>query len=127
MNHQRQKAVVVGEQRLYLRLQDVRWFRIAPFDGVQIPSAEAFGSFEAYDYSRDGFSFWALEKPTSELIVVELEYRKRRNYHEARVMHLTQADREGITWHLVGCRFSQRLEPISLDKTDPTSPPATTD
>lgn len=121
LNHRRSEAVVIGEQRLYDRLPGPRQFRLAPFDGATMPAADEFRSFEAYDYSRDGFSYWSPEQPTTELLVIELQYRGRSNYHEARILHLSEARREGVTWHLVGCRFARRLDPATCSVPDDAS------
>lgn len=112
LNHRRNEAVVIGEQRLYDRLPGPRTFRLAPFDGIELPALTAFQSFEGYDYSRDGFSFWSPVRPTTDHLVMELQYRGRAHYHEATILHLTEAQRDGGTWHLVGCRFARRLEGI---------------
>ena len=110
LNHQRQESVAFGEQRLYERLHGLRQFRLAPFDGVTVPTVEDLHAVEGYDYSRDGFSYWSLEKPATEFVVIELCYHNRANYHEAKIVHHTQAAREGATWHLVGCQFTKRIE-----------------
>ena len=124
LNHNRPDGVAFGEQRLYERVHGSRQFRLAQFNGVTLPTVEDFRSFEGYDYSRDGFSYWSLEKPAAELVVIELSYRNRANYHEARIMHHTQATREGLTWHLVGCRFTKRIELAVTVSSEPAVSPA---
>ncbi len=51
-----------------------------------------------------------MEKPVAARVAIEPPYRSRANGHEAKVMHWTQAQRDGMTCHLVGCRFSKRIE-----------------
>jgi hypothetical protein len=114
----RQESIVYGDQRLYERLKGLRQFRIAPYDGVHLPLNSEFRPFEAYDYSRDGFSYWSHEKPTTELVIIELRYRNRTNYHEAKIAHFSEARREGIAWYLVGCRFHRRIETVEQNRSE---------
>lgn len=95
------------------RQKDRRPFRtvqlIAPFTGDQPPTAGEFEHVECHDLSPGGFSFYALNPPTYDFLVLALG-RAPFTCLLARVVHHKPVEVVGVPQYLVGCRFMRRLD-----------------
>ena len=129
-----QTAIHDGERRYKRRQPFPSVQRIAPHDGSGVPDEAAFQEVQCYDLNRAGFSFFLVEKPEFETLVVAFGDEPNKIYAAAEVAHVgnvllyPSGQLERVDSHdsavcrpdkngqkpnkliLVGCRFTHRVE-----------------
>ena len=85
---------------------------LAPFEPGRPIRRESFREVRCRDISLGGFSYFLLERPDYDEVVVALGAYPNMTYVRAKVMHVAK-DLPTPGTYLVGCRFAERLAPQS--------------
>lgn len=82
---------------------------IAPMFGNRLPTDIEFSEVECEDLSTGGFAFYSDGRPPFEILIVKLGRYPSTKRFRARVLNVTELNRNGAVVYRIGCEFIDRI------------------
>lgn len=101
------KAIGAAKRQPYRCVQP-----IAPYEQGRLPPASSFRDVQCFDIASDGFSFLAVEPPSSDSLVVGLGPERDCIFLTADVSNVEKIEDAGCSYFHVNCEFRGRLAGI---------------
>ena len=88
------------------------WQHVAPMHDGALPDARLFESVQCRDLSREGFSYFAVDLPAAEMVVVAMGSTPNLRFFAARVVSSPAASTDGKVGYQIECEFVRKLADV---------------